>query len=77
MFVQNSVAFWEVLIPNHSLCQTILLCLSPQNHHLATINLMKSKALSETSKTKAWQMGHILVCMFKVPTVKNLQGVGL
>jgi hypothetical protein len=34
---------------------------------------MKSKLLSETSKTKAWQMGQVvLVCMFKVPTVKNL-----
>lgn len=33
---------------------------------------MKSKLLSETSKTKAWQMGQVvLVCMFKVPTVKG------
>lgn len=72
MFVSNSVAFREVLLPNHTLCQTMLSCLSPHNHYLVTIS-MRSKPLSETSKTKAWQMGHFLVCMFKVPTVKNLQ----
>lgn len=71
-----SVAFREVLLPNHTLCQTMLSCLSPHNHYLVTIS-MRSKPLSETSKTKAWQMGHFLVCMFKVPTVKNLQVVGL
>lgn len=58
------------------LCQTMLSCLSPHNHYLVTIS-MRSKPFSETSKTKAWQMSHFLVCMFKVPTVKNLQVVGL
>lgn len=40
--------------------------LSPHNHYLVTIS-MRSKPLSETSKAKAWQMAHFLVCMFKSP----------
>lgn len=35
------------------------------------------KTLSETSRTKAWQVGCSGVCMFQVPSVGNLQVVGL
>lgn len=67
MFVQNSVAFWEVLIPNHSFCQTILSCLSPHNHHLATINLMKSKPLSELAKPKLGKWAIFWFACLKFP----------